>query len=111
MSLKTAEYTYDDNGNMKTDANKNIGSITYNHLNLPTSVGVDWNSVTYVYDATGVKLSKTVYSYPSTTTTQYAGNYIYENNTGQFLFEIATKQRKCLRFNDKDRKFFFKQKN
>ena len=70
---------------MKTDANKNIGSITYNHLNLPTSVGVDWNSITYVYDATGVKLSKTVHSYPSTTTTQYAGNYIYENNTLQFF--------------------------
>ena len=85
MSLKIAENTYDANGNMKTDANKNIGSITYNHLNLPTSVGVDWNAITYVYDATGVKLSKTVHSYPSTTTTQYAGNYIYENNTLQFF--------------------------
>ena len=34
----------------------------------------------YIYDATGLKLKKTVGS----TTTEYAGNYIYQNGTLQF---------------------------
>ena len=34
------DYAYDDNGNMLKDLNKGISSnITYNHLNLPTSIG------------------------------------------------------------------------
>ena len=37
MALKdgtnaTTEYIYDQNGNMKSDANKGITNITYNHL-------------------------------------------------------------------------------
>src|SRR5690606_16893311 len=32
------EYQYDGNGNMISDANKGIATITYNHLNLPTQV-------------------------------------------------------------------------
>ena len=81
----TTEYVYDINGNMTKDDNKSISSISYNHLNLPTTVSKDWNSIQYVYDATGVKLSKTVNSYPSETVTQYAGNYIYENDELQFF--------------------------
>lgn len=34
----TTEYTYDQNGNMISDANKNITNILYNHLNMPTQV-------------------------------------------------------------------------
>ena len=30
------DYTYDANGNMTSDKNKQINSIEYNHLNLPT---------------------------------------------------------------------------
>ncbi len=33
------EYAYDANGNLTKDLNKGIGSIQYNCLNLPTSVG------------------------------------------------------------------------
>ncbi|WP_428229474.1 hypothetical protein [Flavobacterium sp.] len=32
------DYSYDANGNMTKDNNKNITSITYNHLNLPTLI-------------------------------------------------------------------------
>jgi hypothetical protein len=32
------DYSYDANGNMTTDNNKNITAITYNHLNLPTKI-------------------------------------------------------------------------
>ena len=34
------DYTYDGNGNMYIDNNKNIGNIHYNHLNLPDSITV-----------------------------------------------------------------------
>jgi YD repeat-containing protein len=43
---------------MKTDANKGITAITYNHLNLPTSVTLPGGTISYIYDATGVKQRK-----------------------------------------------------
>ncbi|MBC2844626.1 DUF6443 domain-containing protein [Winogradskyella flava] len=73
----TTEYTYDSNGNMLRDYNKGISSnITYNHLNLPTQVNLSGGNIQYIYDATGVKLKKIV---STGTTTEYAGNFIYEN--------------------------------
>ena len=82
-------YIYGDaNGNMTKDNNKDINSISYNHLNLPTSVTfADDRSIRYTYDATGVKLKKEIFlSLPdlfnpvANTTTYYAGNYIYEKD-------------------------------
>ncbi len=80
-STVATEYTYDANGNMKTDTNKGITNINYNHLNLPTQVTVNGQNILYVYDAIGSKLQKTVGS----TTTDYAGNYVYENGNLQFF--------------------------
>ncbi|MBO6881921.1 DUF6443 domain-containing protein, partial [Winogradskyella sp.] len=74
----TTEYTYDDNGNMLSDANKDITSIDYNHLNLPTNVNFVSGDISYIYDATGVKLKKIL---STGTTTEYAGNFIYEDGT------------------------------
>ncbi len=88
------DYTYDVNGNMITDKNKNITSIAYNHLNLPTKVVFNNNdplfsqnpeAIEYVYDAVGMKLKKTVKNGSVTTNTDYTGNYIYENGTLQFF--------------------------
>ncbi|WP_165770639.1 DUF6443 domain-containing protein [Flavobacterium reichenbachii] len=75
------EYTYDANGNMKTDANKAISSITYNHLNLPTTVTLSGGTISYAYDATGVKQRKTV----SGITTDYTAGFQYENDILQFF--------------------------
>ncbi len=81
----TTEYTYDANGNMITDANKGITAISYNHLNLPTSISINGaggnGTISYIYDATGTKLRKTVGS----SVTDYAGNYVYQNNNLQFF--------------------------
>lgn len=56
------DYSYDANGNMIEDANKDITSITYNRLNLPATISfVDGHSIDYLYDAAGIKLRKTVY--------------------------------------------------
>ncbi len=83
------EYTYDDNGNMITDANKGITEIEYNHLDLPVKVTISTGTVNgtidYVYDATGAKLKKLKTGTGGTAETEYAGNYIYENSTLQFF--------------------------
>jgi len=79
----SVEYAYDTNGNMTSDANKGITSITYNHLNLPVQVSFDSGGViNYVYDAAGMKLEKTA---SNGTFTEYAGNYIYEGGNLQFF--------------------------
>ncbi|MEM9000844.1 MAG: RHS repeat-associated core domain-containing protein, partial [Bacteroidota bacterium] len=54
------DYRYDPNGNLISDANKGITSISYNHLNLPIQVDVNTDNIQYIYDATGVKMRKTV---------------------------------------------------
>ncbi|MEM6718513.1 MAG: DUF6443 domain-containing protein, partial [Bacteroidota bacterium] len=82
------DYSYDDNGNMVKDKNKGISNITYNYLNLPTQITFDNGStISYIYDATGVKLEKEVNDaqFAGATYTYYAGNYIYkkENSQGQ----------------------------
>ncbi len=78
------DYDYDANGNMKDDLNKGITNITYNHLNLPVVVSFGSSkSITYTYDAAGIKLSKVVNDNGSLTTTDYAGGFIYENNALQ----------------------------
>ncbi len=77
------EYTYDANGNMLTDANKGISTnIAYNHLNLPTQVVLGGGNISYIYDATGVKLKKIV---STGATTEYAGNHVYENGSLKFF--------------------------
>ncbi|MCT4631269.1 MAG: DUF6443 domain-containing protein [Firmicutes bacterium] len=97
------DYLYDINGNMIKDLNKGIIAIDYNHLNLPTTVTFNTGNplsndkIRYVYDATGVKLKKTVVDMSennginanSNTITEYAGNYIYKKTSnythnGQF---------------------------
>lgn len=93
------DYTYDANGNLTKDLNKDIGNnatngITYNHLNLPQTITVYNTSnavkgtITYVYDATGNKLRKIVTenangSNPAkTTTTTYMHGAVYEEVQG-----------------------------
>ncbi|WP_241448749.1 DUF6443 domain-containing protein [Aquimarina pacifica] len=86
----TQEYFYDLNGNMIIDKNKGISNIAYNHLNLPTRItlteGEDTGEIYYIYDATGTKLKKMVYSDSGhETETAYAGNYVYTDNQLQFF--------------------------
>jgi RHS repeat-associated protein len=80
------DYTYDGNGNMNADANKNISSIQYNYLNLPAVITVTGKgTISYVYDAAGNKIQKTVAeSGQPTKTTLYLGGAVYENDVMQF---------------------------
>src|SRR5690606_38714044 len=86
-----SDYRYDHNGNMTLDNNKDITSIVYNHLNLPTEIvfGTAQNKkIEYVYDATGTRLSRSVQvlSRPLQMP-EYAGGFIY-NNAGASQMEL-----------------------
>lgn len=74
------DYAYDANGNLTKDENKDISSISYNHLNLPVRVDFEnGDYITYLYDAAGIKLKQTVYSGGSVVKeTDYVGEFIYE---------------------------------
>ncbi len=83
------DYTYDANGNMTEDENKEISLIEYNHLNLPTRI--TWannNKIEYLYDATGVKLQKKVTEGTQIATTDYQGGYQYLQKTASEPAEL-----------------------
>jgi RHS repeat-associated protein len=82
------DYTYDNNGSMVADKNKDIATITYNHMNLPLQVTkVSGEYIKYFYDATSRKLCQQVYTSASVLTkqTDYAGELFYENDTLKFI--------------------------
>lgn len=87
------DYTYDANGNMTRDLNKGIGTslsdntnrITYNFLNLPETVTKGGNSIRYVYDAAGRKLSQVVSFGNQQKLTDYAAEFVFENDVLQFV--------------------------
>ncbi|MFE7088907.1 RHS repeat-associated core domain-containing protein, partial [Sphingobacterium spiritivorum] len=67
-------YSYDENGNAKTDR---MGmNLSYNHLNLPQQVTGAGNTITYLYDAGGNKLRKTA---STSGQRDYAGGIEYQN--------------------------------
>ena len=80
------EYTYDKNGNMTKDLNKNITDIQYNYLNLPCQIEFEnGNSISYLYGVNGTKLRTTHIIGNDTTVTDYCGNLIYENGVAKTL--------------------------
>lgn len=80
------DYLYDLDGNMIKDENKNITSIVYNHLNLPTKINFGTGStIAYTYDATGVKLKKVVTTSTTISTTEYINGFQYNNDAVQFF--------------------------
>jgi RHS repeat-associated protein len=91
------DYTYDVDGNMVKDLNKDIDDattdgITYNYMHLPTLIKVkktattSKGTITYTYDAVGNKLEKITNELASATngnvtttkTTTYLNGFIYE---------------------------------
>ncbi|MDR0793596.1 MAG: DUF6443 domain-containing protein [Chitinophagaceae bacterium] len=76
------DYVYDANGNLISDANKNISKIYYNILNLPDSIIVtNKGYIKYLYDAAGVKLQKKTVEGTKTTTTTYIGGVVYRQSS------------------------------
>ena len=84
------EYTYDANGNLTKDLNRNIAEIQYNFLNLPGKVTFgDGSTIEYVYAADGTKLRTKHVINGTTTTTDYCGNVVYENGVQKLLLTEA----------------------
>jgi RHS repeat-associated protein len=94
----TVDYTYDANGNLLKDLNKDIATpagasgIQYNYLNLPTVITVkkdainNKGTITYTYDAAGNKLWKktvdnSIAGKTITTTTTYINGFVYESKS------------------------------
>ena len=71
---------------MTKDLNKNITNISYNLLSLPSVVTFgDGSTITYTYAADGKKLRTVHVINGMTTTTDYCGNVIYENDVPKTL--------------------------
>ncbi|WP_264536579.1 RHS repeat-associated core domain-containing protein [Flavobacterium sp. N1736] len=82
-SNTAVEYTYDNNGNVSTDSNKEITAILYNYLNLPVEIKFrddDYSKINYIYDALGTKQKKRVNKEGDVTETIYAGAFQYVQN-------------------------------
>jgi RHS repeat-associated protein len=111
----TVDYTYDVNGNMVKDHNKDMLSYTgangveYNHLNLVSKVTVkkdgssNKGTIEYFYDAGGNKLKKIVTEGSQVTTTLYMGGAVYRNDTLEF---VGTEEGR-LRYNVYKNKLFY----
>jgi RHS repeat-associated protein len=81
------DYSYDANGNMIKDNNKNITAIVYNHLNLPTKITfAATGNIVYLYNATGQKVQKIVsQTGKPAITTDYLGGFQYSNTILKFF--------------------------
>lgn len=80
------DYEYDSFGNITRDNNKNISSIKYNHLNLPTEITFDTGKILYTYDAAGAKVKKVVQPTSGLAqTTEYINGFQYLNGQLQFF--------------------------
>ena len=108
------DYNYDDNGNLISDINKNIGSISYNNMNLPSVITVPnkGGTITYVYDAASIKLQKiaketnatvvfnnvTYNAVTITTTTNYVGGFVYQSKTYSNVALASMNQPEALQY-------------
>lgn len=75
------DYAYDISGNIKSDQNKGITKIAYNHLNFPTKITFTTGGmIEYLYNAAGNKVRKTITDAPRPVKTQdYLDSAIYTN--------------------------------
>jgi RHS repeat-associated protein len=91
----STDYTYDGNGNLAKDLNKDIqqagaSGMVYNYLNLPQTVYMKGKGkIEYQYDAIGNKQQKittdSTVSAVKITTTRYSAGAVYVNDTLQFI--------------------------
>ncbi len=89
------DYSYDANGNLTKDENKDITAISYNQLNLPELITFTGNrSISFVYDAAGIKLQKIKNDNGVLTTTDYISGFIYEGNNLQHFAHEEGRVRK-----------------
>lgn len=78
----STDYSYYNDGSLKTDQNKGITLIEYTYHGLPEKIHFgSTKRIENVYDAEGVKLSQKLINGTSTITTEYLGDLIYRNDS------------------------------
>lgn len=70
------DYTYDSNGNLTSDKNKGIISISYNHLNLPEKIITNTGEIEYLYDPGGMDKNTKIVTTPSNCNTFEITDYL-----------------------------------
>ncbi|WP_338221311.1 RHS repeat-associated core domain-containing protein [Algoriphagus sp. oki45] len=88
IERSSTAYAYDANGNLKSNLDKQISNITYNHLNLPVEVSFNTGAkIRFAYDAEGVKLTQKVYNTSGalTKTQDYVGEFVFQNGALDYL--------------------------
>lgn len=78
------DFGYDINGNLTSDKNKDLQTIQYNYLNLPTIISSPGRgSIYYVYDASGERIKKIIRDSTGTAPVEktflYCGPFSYES--------------------------------
>jgi RHS repeat-associated protein len=82
FDAQNTAYTYDPNGNLKTDTGKGISNINYNFLNLPTTINISGKTLSYTYASNGQKLSANLGTGKKY---DYIGGSVYKNDTLEFI--------------------------
>lgn len=78
------DYSYNTNGALTADANKNIQLEWNNIIEKPTSITFDGNTnktISYVYDASGYRWQKIVKDGTNTDVYTYNGPFLYKNDS------------------------------
>lgn len=109
-SFLAAEYSYDNNGNMIYDYNKNLSVFEYNHLSLPHTITINSSGIKqicYLYNAVGTKLRKqTKINFAVNNTTDYIGSFIYEE--GELKYVLTEEGRIVVNSSNYDYQYFLK---
>jgi RHS repeat-associated protein len=86
---ESQDYTYDANGNVTKDKNKDIDTIQYDANNLPAHIVVKGRgSIDFVYDGEGHKLAKVITDTSNTyktVITTYTGGFVYKDSVLQYV--------------------------
>ena len=80
------EYTYDRNGNMTSDLNRRISSVSYNRQNRPARIKHSGGTETFTYLPDGTKRERTVLGKDwSLSRTEYRGNLVCADDTLKYI--------------------------
>lgn len=96
-SSLTTDYTYDNDGNLSSDFNKAITSITYNELDQPTHIQFPFGSISNTYDAAGALIQRKIVDSsagaPHTDVYKYWAGFTYRNDSLLYLDHSAGRAR------------------
>lgn len=79
------EYTYDSNGNLRSDANRGVNNISYSISGHVTGVEADSVRISFMRTAGGGKLGQRIETASDTTETEYFGNMVWKDGRKKYL--------------------------